>query len=134
MLISGMTRISKILNFLIIDSEVWDPTLAFVMFSAVAINVVSFNFIMKRHLPVYGVKFAIPPRKGKVDLKLILGAAIFGIGWGFAGLCPGPGIIDFFTMTHCLFWMISLIVGMYTFDFLEKLYNDRIKAAKVAEI
>lgn len=116
LMISGMNRISKILNFLVIDKDVWDPTLMFVMGSAVAVNVVTFYFIQKRNVPVYGQKFNIPPRSAKVDLRLICGAAIFGLGWGFAGLCPGPGIVNFFAVTHTLFWMVSMIIGMLFFD------------------
>jgi len=127
LLISGMCRISKILNFLIIDSEVWDCTLAFVMASAVAINVVTFYYIQRRNYPIYGEKFSVPPRNGKVDLKLLGGAALFGVGWGFAGLCPGPGIINFFALTHGLFWLASLIAGMLAWDYGFKYYEDRKK-------
>ncbi|CDW73492.1 UNKNOWN [Stylonychia lemnae] len=134
LLISGMCRISKILNFLIIDSVVWDPTLIFVMGSAVAINVVTFYFIQKRKYPIYGEKFSIPPRKGKVDLRLVCGAAIFGIGWGFAGLCPGPGLVNFFHETHGLFWVLSLFIGMFTFDYGLKFYEDKKKKTEVTYV
>lgn len=124
LLISGMCRISKILHFLTIDSNVWDPTLMFVMGSAVAINVVTFYFIQKRTYPIYGEKFCVPPAKGKLDLKLIGGAALFGVGWGFAGLCPGPGLINFFAETHALFWLVALFIGMlghdYVMDYIKK--------------
>lgn len=86
------------------------------MGSAVAINVFTFYYIQKRNFPIYGEKFSLPPKNGKVDLKLIGGAALFGVGWGFAGLCPGPGLINFFAETHALFWIISLFAGMFGHD------------------
>ena len=127
LLISGMCRISKILNFLIIDSERWDCTLAFVMLSAVCINVFTFHYILKRNYPMYGEKFCAPNPRQKPDFKLIGGAALFGVGWGFAGLCPGPGIINFFALTHGLFWLASLILGMLSYDYTSKYLEDKKK-------
>eukprot|EP00347_Sterkiella_histriomuscorum_P016880 403351492 len=131
LLISGMCRISKILNFLIIDSEIWDPTLMFVMGSAVSINIFTFHFIQKRTYPVYGEKFSVP-QNGKIDLKLLCGAALFGIGWGFAGLCPGPGLINFFVETHALFWLISLFIGMLSHDYVVKYFEHKKKNTEVS--
>lgn len=115
LLISGMLRISKILTFLTI-ADVWDPSLIFVMGSAVTINVLTFYFIQKKDKPLNAEKFAVPARNGKVDIKLICGAALFGLGWGFAGLCPGPGIVNFFLLSHALFWVIALFFGMIGHD------------------
>ena len=86
----------------------------FVMMSAVAINVITFNYtLLKLSKPLLtppGSTFSVPP-KGKVDLKLIGGAAIFGLGWGLSGLCPGPGLLVFFSMTHAILFVASLIIG-----------------------
>lgn len=124
LLISGMLRISKILTFLTIGS-VWDPSLIFVMGSAVAINVFTFYFIQKRDKPMNAEKFAVPPRNGKVDIKLICGAALFGLGWGFAGLCPGPGLVNFFLLSHGLFWVVALFVGMIGHDMVAEYLKKR---------
>ena len=112
LLISGMCRPSKVLGLLIINSDRWDPSLAFVMASAVAINVVTFNYILlKISKPTLGSSYSLPSAKGKVDLRLIIGSSIFGLGWGWAGLCPGPGVINLFRVTHGIFWISGLIIG-----------------------
>ena len=130
LLLSGMCRPSKVLGFLIINSDRWDPSLAFVMASAVAINVVTFNFILiKKTKPIHANSFSVPPPQGKVDLRLIMGASIFGLGWGWAGLCPGPGVICLFRETHAVFWIVGLVIGQLSFDIgikkLEKLKEKR---------
>lgn len=129
LLVSGMCRLSKIQGFLSIG-KAWDPSLAFVMFSAVAINLVSFNLTLtKREKPyISGEKFGVPPR-GVVDLKLVAGSAIFGLGWSLGGLCPGPGIIVFFGMTHGLLWMVAFIFGQLFYDRLQA-YVDARKSKK----
>ena len=111
LVIAGMCRISKIQNFLIIG-DVWDPSLAFIMFSAVTINFFTFNYILKK-VPkplLAGEKYGVPPR-GVLDARLVVGAALFGLGWGLAGLCPGPGVICFFSMSHAIIWVASLVAG-----------------------
>jgi uncharacterized membrane protein YedE/YeeE len=110
LLISGMCRISKILGFLELSSR-WDPSLMFVMASAVGINLISFHFIMKNPSnPVYANRFNIPVAT-RVDAQLIGGAVIFGLGWGLSALCPGPGMINFFVFTNVIFWIIGLAAG-----------------------
>ena len=98
LVIAGMCRVSKIIYFLTIDKDLWDPSLAFVMGAAVAINVVTFHLILKREKPTILEKFELP-KNTKIEVKLIAGAAIFGLGWGIGGLCPGPGMVTFFTNT-----------------------------------
>lgn len=87
--LSAMLDRHRILNFLDITGN-WDPTLLFVMFSAVIVTVIFFRFILKRNLPVFDTGFRLPTRKD-IDAPLVIGAAIFGAGWGLAGYCPGPG-------------------------------------------
>jgi uncharacterized protein len=102
---------------------VWDPSLAFVMASAVAINVVTFNYTLRKvERPLLcGAegKFGVPPR-GVIDARLVIGAAIFGLGWGLSGLCPGPGVICFFSMTHAILWVPSLTIGSVLYDYVLK--------------
>ena len=85
------------------------------MLSAVAINFFTFRLILSRPKPVYDSKFGIP-KNNKIDLRLIGGAALFGLGWGLSGLCPGPGAICFFTMSEGIIWVASLAVGQIAFD------------------
>jgi uncharacterized membrane protein YedE/YeeE len=131
LLISGMCRISKIQNFLIIG-DVWDPSLIFVMMSAVLINIFTFRYILtkvdKPLLAGESGKYGIPPR-GMIDTRLVIGAAIFGLGWGLSGLCPGPGVICLFSLTHAVIWVAALAVGQVAFDIALEKYQAKQKAA-----
>lgn len=109
LMVSGMTKVSKILGFLTLNQN-WDPSLMFVMVGALAFNVVSFRIILSKG-PVYNVSNSGIPSKGKVDAKLVLGAGIFGLGWGLAGLCPGPGMINLFVMWNFAIWIGGLAIG-----------------------
>lgn len=114
-----MCRISKILGFLTLSAN-WDPSLMFVMMSAVVVNFFTFKNILAREKPLNtDGKFGVPAR-GVIDAKLIGGAAIFGLGWGLSGLCPGPGVICLFTMTHGIIWVASLALGQIAFDIINE--------------
>lgn len=88
--LSHMIDPNKVLSFLDISGN-WDPSLIFVMLGALVVAFVSFKLILKRPAPIWVESFHIS-RKSSVDKPLILGAAIFGIGWGMSGYCPGPAI------------------------------------------
>lgn len=88
--IGGMTQPPRVIGFLDVDGA-WDPTLAFVMLAAVAVYATAFRVAMRRGRPRYATRFALPTRQD-VDARLIGGAAVFGVGWGLAGLCPGPAL------------------------------------------
>ena len=88
--VSGMTHASKVLGFLDVTGN-WDPSLLLVLGGAVAVTVVAFRFILHRPAPVLEDKFKLPTAR-RVDARLVVGAAVFGIGWGISGYCPGPGI------------------------------------------
>src|SRR5258707_10321360 len=93
LLISGMSDPAKVLNFLDlagIGSGTWDPSLAFVMAGAVAVTFVGFKRVLKQPRPLLGEKFYLPTKQD-VDLRIISGPAIFGVGWGLGGFCPRPG-------------------------------------------
>lgn len=88
---SGMTQPAKVIGFLDIAGK-WDPSLAFVMGSAVLIYGVGFRWVTRaRQKPIFADRFQIPTRK-ELTPSLIIGSALFGIGWGIAGFCPGPAI------------------------------------------
>ena len=89
--ISSMTDRSVVLGFLDIRGA-WNPTLAFVMGGALAVSVPLFRSILKRKLPALGGEFRVP-KADAIDGRLIAGAAVFGIGWGLAGFCPGPALV-----------------------------------------
>lgn len=89
--VSGMTRPEKVLGFLDVAGK-WDPSLAFVMLGAIAVHMVAHRLTRGRSAPLFDSQFHLPTRKD-VDRKLLVGSALFGIGWGLGGLCPGPGIV-----------------------------------------
>ena len=89
-MISGMANPAKVLNFFDLFGQ-WDPSLAFVMGGALIVTVVGYRFVLTRHRPVMDGAFHLPKR-GDIDPALLGGSAIFGIGWGIAGFCPGGAI------------------------------------------
>jgi uncharacterized membrane protein YedE/YeeE len=88
--ISGMTQPAKVLGFLDLGGP-WDPSLAFVMIGAIGVHAPLARLILRRRAPLLVPAFSIPARRN-VDARLLLGAAVFGCGWGLAGLCPGPAV------------------------------------------
>jgi uncharacterized protein len=89
--ISGMTDRFIVLGFLDVFGQ-WNPTLAFVMAGAVAVTVIAFRLVLRLQKPAYDDTFRLPA-KMSLDPRLLAGAAIFGIGWGLAGFCPGPALV-----------------------------------------
>ncbi|MBD2231413.1 YeeE/YedE family protein [Phormidium tenue] len=87
---SQMIDPQRVIGFLDLFGS-WDPTLAFVMGGAVLVTLISFRVILRRPHPLLGNKFFVPTRSD-IDRPLVLGAALFGIGWGLGGYCPGPAI------------------------------------------
>lgn len=88
--LAQMTDPARVIGFLDIAGR-WDPTLALVMAGALAVTLPGFYFVLRRPRPVVDREFHLPVQS-KVDRRLLLGAAIFGAGWGLAGLCPGPAL------------------------------------------
>ncbi len=88
--VSGMINPAKVLNFFDVAGT-WDPSLAFVMGGALTVAFIGYRIVLKRPGPVFGGGFQLPTRK-EIDRPLVVGSAIFGIGWGVAGFCPGASI------------------------------------------
>ncbi len=88
--VSRMVEPAKVLGFLDVAGR-WDPSLLFVMLAAVTVTFIAYRAILRRPKPLLASQFFVPT-KSELDRPLILGAAIFGVGWGLAGYCPGPGI------------------------------------------
>jgi len=112
--ISGMMDPSRVRGFLDIAGD-WDPTLAFVLGGATIVMAVAWLVQRRMARPIADANFALPGTD-LIDRRLILGAALFGIGWGLAGLCPGPGIASLAVnpMPAGVF-VASMIVGMTIF-------------------
>jgi uncharacterized protein len=90
--ISGMAKPAKVVGFLDVFGD-WDASLAFVMGGAVLVHFALYRLIMRRRSPLFDVRFHVPTRKD-IDARLVGGAAIFGVGWGLGGFCPGPGLVS----------------------------------------
>lgn len=115
LLISGMSNPAKVLNFLdlaAIRAGSWDPSLMFVMLGAVTTAFIGFRLVLKRQRPLLGDTFHLPPRND-LDPRIIVGSAIFGVGWGLAGFCPGPAFValGYGTSASVLF-VIAMMTGM----------------------
>lgn len=91
LVVSGMTDPAKVRGFL--DAAgAWDPSLAFVMIGAIGVHGALLRLVLRRRAPLFGRAFDLPARKD-IDGRLVGGAAIFGVGWGLAGVCPGPAVV-----------------------------------------
>ncbi len=117
--ISGMTQPHIVRGFLDVFGN-WDPRLMGVMVGAIAIHALAYRIILRRNSPVLGANFQIPTKKG-IDRRLVFGAIIFGLGWGWAGICPGPGLVALLSgdMRFIIF-IGSLLVGMLAFQFVDR--------------
>jgi uncharacterized protein len=111
LIMSGMTNPAKVQNFLDFFGN-WDPSLALVMGGAIFITMPGFWLVQKRQSPFFEKLFHFPT-KTDLDFRLLLGAAIFGIGWGLGGFCPGPAITSILTGSKGTFlFVITMILGM----------------------
>lgn len=109
--ISGMVNPMKVLNFLDI-SGTWDPTLILVMGAALLVTLIGYQVIFKRNAPVFASSFRLPTSED-IDAKLLGGAALFGVGWGLSGFCPGPAIASVvFGRMESVTFVIAMAAGM----------------------
>jgi hypothetical protein len=109
--VSQMADPAKVLGFLDLGGA-WDPTLAAVMGGALIVTIPGYRLVMRAARPVLSDHFGVPPR-GRVDGRLIAGAAIFGVGWGLVGLCPGPAIASLaYAMGESVWFLAAMAVGM----------------------
>lgn len=98
----------------------WDPSLAMVMGGAVAFNLPAFRAILRRSKPLLRETWSVPTRSA-VDAPLLAGSALFGLGWGLGGLCPGPGLVSISTGAATFYvWGLSLLAGMKASHMLSK--------------
>lgn len=109
--LSGMLDPVRVLGFLDIAGA-WDPSLAFVLGGAVAVSTVGWRWARRRAHPALAAQFDIPTAT-RIDARLLLGAALFGVGWGLVGLCPGPAIAGL-VLGHpqTLLFAAAMLTGM----------------------
>lgn len=109
--VSGMTDPQRVRGFLDIFGG-WDPTLAFVMGGAVLVMAVAWRIQARMARPVFGETFSLPDRTD-LDPRLLAGAALFGIGWGIAGLCPGPAVASLaLSPMNAVPFVAAMLIGM----------------------
>ncbi len=106
--ISGMTDPARVLGFLDIAGA-WDPTLMFVLGAAVGATFVGYRLVFARGTPLFSAKFQLPTKQ-ELDAKLLGGAALFGVGWGLSGYCPGPAIASMGGLTLPLLALLAAMV------------------------
>ncbi|MEP6860257.1 MAG: DUF6691 family protein [Deltaproteobacteria bacterium] len=113
--ISGMVRPSKVLGFLDFDGA-WDATLLVVMASALAVTVVAWQVVARLRTPRFGTAFP-PPPSPLVDARMLGGAAVFGIGWGLSGYCPGPALVALVAGVPATFvFVAAMLAGMFVVE------------------
>ena len=109
LIVSGMVNPQKVLGFLDIAGK-WDPTLAFVMGGALLVAYPAFHIVLRRPRPLLGESFYLPAKQ-QIDSALLFGACVFGIGWGLAGLCPGPALTAIGAGQSQAFVFVGAMIG-----------------------
>lgn len=129
LIVAGMTNPAKVIGFLNLAGP-WDPSLAFVMAGAIAVGTVAFLIARRRAVSLLGAAMQLPSTRD-IDRRLVLGSLVFGVGWGLAGFCPGPGLVALgMGEFKALVFVAAMLVGMGAFELLER--RRRITATSAA--
>lgn len=116
---SGMVNPDKVQDFLDMSGS-WDPSLLFVMGGAIAVGLLAFTLAKRRNETFLGAPINMPTSR-VIDKRLVLGSLAFGIGWGLAGICPGPGLVLVGSgNTQGMVFVAAMLVGMGIFELLER--------------
>lgn len=107
--VSGMTQPRKVIGFLDFAGA-WDPSLAFVMLGAVAVHFLAYRWVRGSAAPLFADEFSIPSLR-RVDAKLVAGAALFGVGWGLAGYCPGPALVSLGSLNGTAVVFVAMFIA-----------------------
>lgn len=112
LLLSGLADPDKVQAFLDLGGA-WDPSLALVMLGAIAVAIVPFQLAKRNQIkPLSGMSLVLP-KNTQLDRQLWLGAAIFGVGWGLVGYCPGPALVNFGAGAELAWWFVpAMVAGM----------------------
>lgn len=117
--ISGMTQPNIVKGFLDVFGE-WKWDLVGVMAGAIAVHAVAYRLIRKRPNPLLEINFQLPSRKD-IDKRLVLGAVLFGLGWGWGGICPGPGLVSVVSGNVVFLYFVgAMLLGMKALQIFEK--------------
>ena len=110
--LAGMLNPAKVVGFCDIFG-MWDPSLGLVMAGGILVNATGHYFVMKRHRPAFNTRFELPT-SNHIDRPLLIGSAIFGIGWGLAGYCPGPVVASLLLQpADMLPFLVTLLAGAF---------------------
>jgi|TARA_B110000483_G_scaffold75180_1_gene93569 hypothetical protein len=119
LIVSGMANPQKVIGFLDLFGD-WDPSLALVMVGAIGVGIVVFTYAGKRAKTFLGDDLQIT-KQTVIDKKLVFGSLIFGVGWGVAGFCPGPGLVSLgMGYFEGFIFVIAMIAGMLIFQLIQK--------------
>ena len=117
--VSQMTNPLEVLGFLDVAGD-WDASLMLVLGGAVTVTFIAFRFVLRRTEPIFDSQFHLP-KLSTVDKKLIGGSALFGVGWGIAGYCPGPGLASLSTLnSETIVFVATLLAGMLVYRAFER--------------
>jgi uncharacterized membrane protein YedE/YeeE len=120
LILSGLTDPGKVLAFLDLAGA-WDPSLLFTMGGAVLVTAAGFRLAKKRGRALFGAPIGFPTSTG-IDRRLVLGSAVFGVGWGLAGFCPGPALASIGAgALGPLIFVVAMVAGMGLFELFERL-------------
>ena len=129
LLLSGMTDPGKVQGFLDLFGA-WDPSLAFVMGGAILVGAFSFALAGRRGRSFFGGALHLPTRRD-IDLRLVAGSAVFGIGWGLAGFCPGPALVALGAgIDQAAIFVAAMLGGMVIYDAAERFIHEPRRRAK----
>ncbi len=119
LVVGGMTNPDKVLAFLTVGPG-WDATLIFVLGGAVAVTTAGYRLFGGRDAPLFDSGFHMPSST-LIDKRLLLGATLFGTGWGLSGYCPGPALVGVFTLDNrALIFMPAFLAGVFAFEYLSR--------------
>ena len=119
LMVSGMTNPAKVLGFLDLAGR-WDPSLALVMAGAIAVGLAAFSIARRRNTTWLGLPLLIPVAT-HIDRRLVIGSALFGVGWGLAGICPGPALVLVVAGgAKGLIFFAAMLAGMGLFEWFER--------------
>jgi uncharacterized protein len=128
LVVSHMANPAKVVNFLDVFGA-WDPSLIFVMATAIPVAALGFAFARRRARPALAPEFQLPERTA-IDLPLIGGATLFGIGWGLVGFCPGPALVAIgFGRREAVLVVAAMIAGVALVELVARLGGRRLSAA-----
>jgi uncharacterized protein len=132
LILSGMADPAKVLGFLDLAGP-WNPSLAFVMAGAIAVGSLAFGLAARRETTLLGEPMRLPPTR-PIDMRLVTGSVLFGIGWGVAGLCPGPALVALgMGQGKAVIFVAAMLAGMGLFEALESGRRALIARAQRAE-